>query len=62
MTVFSQRVAISYFIYYRWTTGSSDTVESCGERGLLLVAALSSTWGALRTNAGQLVWAELVAD
>ncbi|MGW4896620.1 ATP-binding protein [Kitasatospora sp. NPDC004240] len=42
-------------------TGSDGTAESCGGRGLLLVAALSSAWGALRTGTGQLVWAELTA-
>ncbi|MFB8241646.1 ATP-binding protein [Kitasatospora purpeofusca] len=43
-------------------TGAGDTAESCGGRGLLLVAALSSRWGALDTGAGQLVWAELAVD
>ncbi|MFB8167042.1 ATP-binding protein [Kitasatospora purpeofusca] len=43
-------------------TGAGDLAESCGGRGLLLVAALSSRWGALDTGAGQLVWAELAVD
>ncbi|MFF2040839.1 ATP-binding protein [Kitasatospora sp. NPDC058170] len=43
------------------TAESSATAESCSGRGLLLVAALSSAWGALHTGAGQLVWAELTA-
>ncbi|MFD7416087.1 ATP-binding protein [Kitasatospora purpeofusca] len=43
-------------------TDASGTGESCGGRGLLLVAALSSRWGALDTGAGQLVWAELTVD
>lgn len=41
--------------------GSSGTAESCGGRGLLLVAALSTAWGSLRSGAGQLVWAEMTA-
>ncbi|MFE6748249.1 ATP-binding protein [Kitasatospora purpeofusca] len=43
-------------------TDGGDLAESCGGRGLLLVAALSSRWGALDTGAGQLVWAELAVD
>ncbi|MFC9330216.1 ATP-binding protein [Kitasatospora sp. NPDC057015] len=38
-----------------------DATERCGGRGLLLVAALSSAWGASHTGAGQLVWAEMAA-
>ncbi|GHH73579.1 ATP-binding protein [Kitasatospora indigofera] len=41
--------------------GSSGTADSCGGRGLLLVAALSTAWGTLNSGAGQLVWAEVTA-
>ncbi|MFD5088834.1 ATP-binding protein [Kitasatospora sp. NPDC058406] len=40
-------------------TAASDTTESCGGRGLFLVATLAGTWGAMQTATGQLVWAEL---
>ncbi|MEE1822162.1 ATP-binding protein [Streptomyces sp. BE20] len=43
------------------TSDPGDTSENCDGRGLLLVAALAGTWGAMRTSNGQLVWAELPA-
>ncbi|MEU9856632.1 ATP-binding protein [Streptomyces sp. NPDC047974] len=47
--------------HIRTSWGSADGLEDCHGRGLMLVDALSTSWGADRLALGQRVWAECAA-
>ncbi|MFE9043457.1 ATP-binding protein [Streptomyces sp. NPDC007818] len=47
--------------HLRTSWGSADALEDCHGRGLMLVDALSTSWGADRLDIGKRVWAELAA-
>ncbi|MFG2504724.1 ATP-binding protein [Streptomyces rubiginosohelvolus] len=47
--------------HIRTSWGSADGLEDCHGRGLMLVDALSTSWGADRLPLGQRVWAEFAA-